>query len=91
MIPECACLRHDCSCPAAVEAAPPLVLAQMHGGLDSSRRLALSHTSRLSRVEALQCGSRGAASRSLGLPGGGDSSLADALPALVTEEQLRIL
>ena len=41
MIPECACLRHDCSCPAAVEAAPPLVLAQMHGGLDSSRRLAI--------------------------------------------------
>ena len=50
MIPECACLRHDCSCPAAVEAAPPLVLAQMHGGLDSSRRLAIRLGSPMWRI-----------------------------------------
>ena len=33
MIPDCVCLRHGCSSPAAVEAAPPLAMAQMHGGL----------------------------------------------------------
>ena len=33
MIPDCVCLRHSCSSPAAVEAAPPLAMAQMHGGL----------------------------------------------------------